>query len=283
MATDSPLPSERPPLVGAVAPPSLPRSSGSPIAKGVPATPVIYPDSDGQRMSDNTKQARWIVILFGNLAALFRERTEVFVAADLLWYAEEGDPGERMAPDVMVAFGRPKGDRGSYKQWEENGVPVTVAFEILSPGNTPLEMADKLAFYDEHGVEEYYIYDPDTHALVVYQRGREALRRIWFESAYVSPRLGIRFDLAGTEMTVFHPSGRRFLSFEELEAEREEEGKRRVAAEKRADTAEKRASAAEQRAARLAELGRKVRRGQASAEDLLELERLEEESSPPTA
>ena len=59
-----------------------------------------------------------------------------FVAGDLLWYAQQGDPTERLAPDAMVVFGRPKGDRGSYKQWEEDGIAPQVVWEVLSPGNT---------------------------------------------------------------------------------------------------------------------------------------------------
>ena len=62
----------------------------------------------------------------------------------------------------MVAFGRPKGYRGSYKQWEEDGIAPQVVFEILSPGNRRDEMVRKFAFYERYGVEEYYIYDPDT-------------------------------------------------------------------------------------------------------------------------
>jgi Uma2 family endonuclease len=41
----------------------------------------------------------------------------------------------------MVVFGRPKGDRGSYKQWEENNIIPQVVFEILCPGNRSQEMA----------------------------------------------------------------------------------------------------------------------------------------------
>src|SRR5262249_10159290 len=107
--------------------------------------PSLYPESDGKPLADNTKQARWIVVLFGNLSALFRAVEEVFIAADLLWYAVEGFPEVRIAPDVLVVFGRPKGDRGSYRQWEEDNIPVTVAFEVLSPSNDYQEMIDKLA------------------------------------------------------------------------------------------------------------------------------------------
>ena len=93
----------------------------------------------------------------GGLQALFADDPNVFVAGDLFWYSVEGDNRTRLAPDALVAFGRPKGHRGSYKQWEEGGVALQVVFEVLAPGNTSKEMADKLAFYERYGVEEYYL------------------------------------------------------------------------------------------------------------------------------
>lgn len=69
------------------------------------------------------------------LDALFKDNADIFVAGDLLWYPIEGDNKIRMAPDVMVVFGRPKGDRGSYQQWREDNIPPQVVFEVLSPGN----------------------------------------------------------------------------------------------------------------------------------------------------
>jgi Uma2 family endonuclease len=251
-------------------------------------------------LADNTKQARWIVVLFDNLLALFHAIPDVFIAADLLWYAVEGEPDQRVAPDVLVVFGRPKGDRGSYRQWEEDNVPVTVAFEILSPNNTRQEMADKLAFYDDHGVEEYYLYDPDKNHLTVYRRQGQVLRRVRKVDGFVSPRLRIRFDLSGEEMVVFGPDGQRFLSFEELQAEHQKlkadqdrMEQQRIAAEQRAEHAQQQADKAQkqakkaqqqaekvqQRAAQLAHLSRKARLQQATPQELLELERLENESA----
>src|SRR3954452_5736001 len=126
------------------------------------ASPEIeYPDSDGEPMAENTLQFRWIVTIQGGLDALFRDYPEVFVAGDLLWYPVEGDNKTRMAPDAMVAFGRPKGYRGSYMQWVEGGIAPQVVFEVLSPGNRPAEMSKKREFYERFGVEEYYVYDPD--------------------------------------------------------------------------------------------------------------------------
>jgi Uma2 family endonuclease len=236
-------------------------------------TPIVYPESDGLPISDNTKQFRWIVVLYGNLAALFRDIADIFVGGNQNWYPVEGHPEVCVALDVYVVFGRPKGDRGSYQQWEEGDIPLTVVFEILSPGNTHDEMIDKFAFYEEYGVEEYYIYNPDTNRLWIYTRRGTTLALVRPVAGFVSPRLKIRFDLSGRELVVYGPDGRQFLTFEELAAERMAEQRQRVAAEQRADQAER-------RAARLAELGRKARHQQATAEELAELERLEQQEPP---
>ena len=246
---------------------------------------IVYPESDGLPMADNTRQFRWITTLAGNLAALFHDRPDVFVGGNLFWYPVEAHPEIRAAPDAFVVFGRPKGDRPSYQQWKEDNVPFTVVFEVLSPGNTFVEMDDKQAFYEEYGVEEYYIYDPDANRLMVFLRRGSVLLRVRPVTDFVSPRLGIRFALSGPEMVVYRPDGRPFLTFEELETARSQAEQRASAAEQRAgqaeqraNQAEQRAGQAEQRATRLAELSRKARRGHASEDELKELEDLEGDS-----
>ena len=109
---------------------------------------------------------------------LFRDDPDVFVAGDLLWYPVLGSPKIRSAPDALVAFGRPKGYRGSYKQWEEAGIAPQVVFEVLSPGNTKAELNRKFAFYETYGVEEYYVYDPDHGRLEGWIRGDDGLKPI---------------------------------------------------------------------------------------------------------
>jgi Uma2 family endonuclease len=180
---------------------------------------IHYPESDGQPMADNTRQFRWIVLIKENLETLFQAREDVFVAGDLLWYPVEGHPEICRAPDAMVVFGRPKGDRGSYKQWDEAGIAPQVVFEVRSPGNTFKELADKLLFYEHHGVEEYYLYDPDAEPpeLTGFQRQGEQLSTIDELHGWVSPRLGIRFDTSGEELRIFRPDNEPFRSHQELE------------------------------------------------------------------
>ncbi|NJR17055.1 MAG: Uma2 family endonuclease [Calothrix sp. CSU_2_0] len=204
---------------------------------------IIYPDSDGQPMADNTKQFRWIVTIKENLEILFASRNDVFVAGDLLWYPLQGDNKVRQAPDVLVVFGRPKGDRGSYQQWQENNIPVQVVFEILSPGNTLKEMAKKLKFYEHYGVEEYYIYDPDKIDFTGYLRSGESLEVIEEISNWVSPLLGIRFDLTPNTLEIYYPDRRKFLSSVEIDALRQQEFQR---AEQEFQRAEQESQRAEQ-------------------------------------
>ena len=213
---------------------------------------IIYPDSDGQPMADNTKQFRWIVAVAGGLAALFADNPDVFVAGDLLWYPVEGDPKIRIAPDALVVFGRPKGDRGSYRQWQEAGIAPQVVFEILSPGNTVIEMSRKFRFYERYGVEEYYIYDPDNGALEGWRRPNSRLQLIDDLNGWISPRLGIRFQLEDGELRIYRPDGRRFQTYEELEAERAATQQRAERESQRAERESQRAERESQRAERLA-------------------------------
>ena len=63
-----------------------------------PHSSIEYPDDDGQPMAENTLQFRWIVLIKEGLETLFRHDSHVFVAGDMLWYPEEGQPKIRQAP-----------------------------------------------------------------------------------------------------------------------------------------------------------------------------------------
>ena len=151
-----------------------------------------------------------MVKILGELREQFAGQ-EVFVAGNLFWYPVEGDPKIVTAPDAMVVFGRPPGYRGSYKQWEEQGIPPQVVFEVLSPNNTDAEIDTKFLFYERYSVEEYYFIDPYTPEVIGFHRTTDRLipiRRII--GGAISPRLGIRFEVHDGELKLFGPEGRKF-------------------------------------------------------------------------
>lgn len=206
---------------------------------------IIYPESDGQPMADNTKQFNWIVAIKLGLELLFTNDSNIFVAGNLLWYPLEGSNKTRCAPDVMVIFGRPKGDRGSYQQWREDNIPPQVVFEILSPGNTVKEMIEKYKFYQRYGVDEYYLYNPDGGELTGWLRSSNELEAIEEMMGWISPRLGIRFELSEGELIIYRPDGERFATYVELAQRLEQERQEKEQEQQRAEQAEARAEQTE--------------------------------------
>ncbi|MFN8488087.1 MAG: Uma2 family endonuclease [Caldilineaceae bacterium] len=239
---------------------------------------IIYPESDGKPMADNTKQFNYIVSIKTGYDGLYKDDPNVFVAGDLLWYPVEGDNRTRNAPDVMLVFGRPKGHRGSYRQWQEGNLAPQVVFEILSPGNRLTEMAKKRLFYEHFGVEEYYEYDPDRGDLAGWIRQQDRLEPIEEMQGWVSPRTDVRFALDEQgELLLYRPDGRRFETYVELLERAEQEAARaeqeRTRAEQAQLQAEQERMRAEQEAARAEQ--ERVRAEQAQL--LAEQERLRAE------
>lgn len=241
-----------------------------------PTTPrsIVYPETDGKPIADNTLQFDWIVTIHGGLTVLFADRPDVFVAADLLWYPIEGDNRTRTAPDAMVAIGRPRGHRRSYLQWEEGGIAPQVVFEILSPEYGEAELTRKFQFYERFGVLEYYIYDPDHNKLEGWLRPGvdQPFSPIAAMAGWTSPHLAITFDWTPDRLHILRPNGRPFETYreayrraypEEARTEAERRGlaalRRRTNAELRLADAKRQADAEHERAerllARLRELG----------------------------
>ncbi len=233
----------------------------------LPPPNALYPESDGQPMAENTLQFRWIVVIKENLEILLRHEPLVFIAGDLLWYPVQGQPTIRRAPDAMVVFGRPRGERRAYLQWEEANIAPQIVFEILSQSNTTSEMDAKLDFYNTYGVAEYYVYDPQTNELSGYLRDtpNDDLREIAVMDDWRSPLLGISFDLSGPELQVRYPDGTPFLTPLEL-AERAERAEAEVAAQRQRAASEEQRATSEQRRAERAEQLASEQRQRAAAE-----------------
>lgn len=180
---------------------------------------LVYPESDGKPMANNTKEFCWVVTIQGGLDALLRHDPNVFVAGNLLWYPVQGQPDLSCAPTAMVVFGRPKGDRTTYKQWEEDNIPPQVVFEVRSSRGNWNELSRKFQFYDDYGVEEYYLYDPNRNEVCGWRRTDTRLRVIETLESWVSPRLGITFQMQPDELRILRPDGQPFLSYLDLEAQ----------------------------------------------------------------
>ena len=212
-----------------------------------------YPDSDRKPMADNTVHYDYLTTIKENLEVLLHGESNVFIAGNLFWYPVEGRPDIRFAPDVMVAFGRPKGHRWCYKQWEEGGVAPQFVFEIFTDVTPPGEIEERRIGYDRYGVTEYYEYDSHHLTLTAWLRDGATLQSRIIETSWRSPLLGITLQLEKDgELSVFYPNGNEFISPVEMMSRNMERQKEIAAINARIAEAE---ALIERRAAKLRELG----------------------------
>lgn len=213
---------------------------------------IVYPVSDGKRITNNGVHFEFLLLLYPCLQRLYIGRDDVFLGSNQFWYPVRGRPDVVETPTCYLAFGRPRGFRESWRQWEEDGVPMTVVFLLVSKLDAPERTEEKVRFFGRHGTEECYVYDPEKNDLQIHVRLRGAFTEVFCSRSFVSPRMGIRFDVSGPSLRLFYPDGRPFLTIQQDESLR-------------------------RKRPRQAELTRKSWRGQASAEELAELGRLEDE------
>ena len=111
-------------------------------------------------MAETDFHAKLLTDLRFALEMFFAEREDVYVTGNIMFYYAEGEPKEVISPDVMVCFGIPKGNRRSYKTWEENDVVPSVIIEISSRGTWKKDRVKKHLLYEMLGVKEYFIFNP---------------------------------------------------------------------------------------------------------------------------
>lgn len=121
---------------------------------------VEYPSSDGQPMAESDLHRKEMVDLIEALTRRYQDTSDVYVAGNLFLYYKQGDPRSVVAPDVFLVKGVPKGDRLTYKLWEEGRVPSLV-IEVTSNSTRNEDLARKKRCYESQGVEEYFLHDPE--------------------------------------------------------------------------------------------------------------------------
>ena len=227
-------------------------------AHAQPTSPIDYPESDGEPMAETDLHRDEMVALIEGLKGRYESRSDVYVAGNLFFYYEEGNPSAVFAPDTMVVFRVEKRQRRTYKLWEEHRVP-DVVLEVSSRKTSTEDEGNKMVLCRRLGVLEYFLFDPEGDYLEPRLQGYRLVagqyRSILPEAdgSVASESLGLRFRVEGQSLRpVETVSGEPLLRPEE-----ERRGHRDAArrAENEARRAETEAHRAERYAARLRELG----------------------------
>jgi Uma2 family endonuclease len=232
--------------------------------------PIHYPERDGKPIAETDVHIDVLIYLREALKDYFRNEPQMYVAGNMLFYYEEGNPAACVAPDVFVVQGVAKGERRTYKLWEE-GQPPTVVFEITSRGSRLEDLGTKRALYAILGVREYFLYDalgeylrPPLQGYRL-QQGEYERMLPTDQGQLVSQALSLELQVQDGQLQVVDPAtGERLLTPAEAHAARrtEAEARQAEAVARQAETvarqaAEARAAMAESELERLrAELAR---------------------------
>jgi Uma2 family endonuclease len=182
------------------------------------ATQIHYPESDGKPMGETDVHIDALIYLREALRDYFRADLQMYVAGNMLLYYEEGNPSACVAPDVFVIQGVAKGERRTYRLWEE-GQPPAVVFEITSRASRLEDVGTKRAVYAMLGVREYFLYDPLGEYLrpplqgYRLQEGEYQRLPAGAEGGLISQVLGLELRLENDHLRVFNPTtGERLLT-----------------------------------------------------------------------
>ena len=222
----------------------LPAAAGSLIGDEIDDLSIEYPDSDGEPMAENDFQYTAMIETTSALRVWFSDRTDVYVASDMLMYYRMNDNETRVAPDIYVVLGA----AGNHKRrnwivWREGKAPDFV-MEIASPSTWERDAAEKRDIYANMGVTEYWRFDPtgehftpelvgETLADGQYRElplERDGEGRLWSHSAvlgldiYVLPGLELRLydPVSGLWLLTPHESEEARLAAEAAHIESEE-------------------------------------------------------------
>ncbi len=176
---------------------------------------IYYPERDGKPMGETDYHIQTITYLYQSLNAFFAATPDVKVLADIMFYYEEGNPRKVFSPDVMVVKGVGKHLRRSYKLWEEKQFPQVI-FEISSRGTWGEDLNKKWFLYQQFGVKEYHIFDPEydylPEPLIAYRVKRGELKQVPVKNNRIySEELKLEIVDTGEGLRFFNPETKEFL------------------------------------------------------------------------
>ena len=229
---------------------------------------TIYPESDGQPMTESDATRDYLFYAVEALRLYFRSRGSVYVSGNLFIYYEEGNPKAVISPDVFVVFGVSHRKRRSYKTWQENNKLPSFVLEITSKSTKKQDQENKPKRYASLGVEEYFQFDPTADYLEPQLQGARLVDGSYqpLPIRYTDDNIPfIRSQVLGLDLQLRNsvkglgiaplPKALRFydVQTDRILPNQEEVLEERDDALQALDNAEQRADSAEQRTAALAE------------------------------
>jgi len=189
---------------------------------------IYYPSSDGKPMAETGIHVHALLMLYHLLQIFYKDRSDVLITGNQFWYWEKGNPKARRAPDVMVIPGVPKEPpRRSYRMWlEDNTLPAAI-FEMSSRKTIEKDLGVKFQLYEQLGVHEYFMFDPDRRVLRPALQGYRLIggryKQIPSVDETLDSDLGFRLHIEDRILRLTDVRTRHLVLFPSEEAEQERE------------------------------------------------------------
>lgn len=227
---------------------------------------TIYPESDGNPMTESDPTRDYLVYSVEALNLYFQNRPDVYVSGNLFVYYERGVPDAVVSPDVFVIFGVEKKKRRTYKAWEEGNKLPSFVLEVTSKTTRGNDEQDKPQKYLRMGVSEYFQYDPTGDYLNPPLKGSRLVENRYEpiplttlsdgSLSLYSQSLGLELRVTNGELRYYEPrTETKLLTHAETEQARQEAERARQEAERARQEAER---ARYEAIARLLEMGLSV-------------------------
>lgn len=187
-------------------------------------------------MAETDIHREQIYYLIESLKIYFNHLEDVYVTGNNLFYYDSDDHRKVFSPDVMISFDVSNQTRHVYKLWEEKVFPQVI-FEVSSRLTWGEDLNQKWLLYQQNGVKEYYVFDPEydylPEPLVAYRLINGELRLVPVENGRIfSDELGLEVVDTGEGLRFFNPATQESLgTLSEERHARLEERNARMAAE----------------------------------------------------
>ncbi|RJP20980.1 MAG: Uma2 family endonuclease [Candidatus Omnitrophota bacterium] len=197
---------------------------------------IDYPETDGKPMGETDIHVQELLDVLATLKDYFRNDADIYVAGNIMFYYEEGNPHAVISPDLFVVKGIQKQFRRIYKLWEER-IPPCFVLEITSRSTRLEDVGTKRALYAMLGVSEYFLFDPSQEYLIPplqgYRLAQNEFLRLEMddEDSIASRELQLRLCIDHNRLRLIdRKTGEKLLRTEEIaEALRREISARQIA------------------------------------------------------
>ncbi|MCY7377116.1 MAG: Uma2 family endonuclease [Pyrinomonadaceae bacterium] len=187
----------------------------NPIRQQSSQPEIYYPESNKNSIAETVFHFEQIFYLIETLKAHFHHQNNVYVSGRIKFHDEQKKTRRVFSPDVMIVKSVGNHLRQNYNVWQEKQFPQVI-FEISSRRTWGEDLVKKWFLYQQFGVKEYYIFDPEYDCLpepfIAHRLKRGELKQVSIKNNRIfSEEIGLEIVDTGEGLRLFNPETKQFM------------------------------------------------------------------------